>query len=152
MSVEAKHITENNISTAWAKAFLASMHYPELSPMTITVTGLSNNDIPEYEQIRSELDISLESHSLKSCHTVANTIFPIRFWNRNRDRSELYNRYKRCQKQIHCDKQNCNGVYFERADSSPKCDTWGRYAVRLKYIVSGGLKSRHFRGRLFRRC
>ncbi|HPS54165.1 MAG TPA: hypothetical protein PLP05_01070 [Sedimentisphaerales bacterium] len=114
MPIEAIHITENNLSMAWAKTFLASMQYSELSPLTITITGLNNDCISEHEQIRSELDKSLASHSLRSCHTVANTIFPVRFWNRNRDRTDLYRRYLRCQKQIHCDKANCKGVYFER--------------------------------------
>ena len=114
MPIEAIHITENNLSIAWAKAFLASMCRPELSPLTITIKGLSNDTIPEQEQIRNELDNSLLFNSLRSCHTVANTIFPFRFWNRDKNRTELYRRYLRCQKQIHCDKANCNGVYFER--------------------------------------
>lgn len=114
MPIEAIHIKEDNLSIAWAKAFLASMRHPELSPCTITVTGLSNDGITEYDQIRRELDTSLSSHSMRLCHTVANTIFPVQFWNRNRDRSELYDRYLRCLKQIHCDKANGKGVYFER--------------------------------------
>jgi hypothetical protein len=129
MPIEASHIIENNLSIAWAKAFLVSMRHPELSPMTITVTGLSNDDIPEYKQIRSELDESLKAHSLRSCHTVANTIFPVGLWNRNRDRTELYNRYLRCQKQIHCDKANCNGVYFERLIS------YGYGINQLEYVI-----------------
>ena len=129
MSIPAEHIAENNLSIAWAKAFLAAMQHPEISPMTITIKGLSNDDIPECEQIRSELDGSLEVHSLKSCHTVANTIFPIRFWNRSRDRTELYNRYLRCRKQIHSDKANCNGIYFERLIS------YGNGVNQLEYIL-----------------
>jgi len=129
MPIEAKHIMENNISIAWAKAFLDTMQHPELSPMTITITGLSNNDIPENEQIRTLLDDSLKSNSLRSCHTVANTIFPVRLWNRERDRTELYSRYLRCQKQIHCDRANCNGVYFERLIA------YGSNVNQLEYII-----------------
>lgn len=114
MPVEAIHIIENNLSIAWAKAFLASMRHPELSPLTITVTGLSNNDIPEYAPIRSELDDSLKSHSLRSCQTVANTIFPKSMWNPARGAQLLFDRYNRSRNQIRKCKDNCHGIYFER--------------------------------------
>lgn len=114
MPIEAIHITENNLSIAWAKAFLASMRHPELSPLTITVTGLDNDDIPEYAPIRSELDDSLNSHSLRSCHTVANTIFPKSLWNPKRGAQLLFDRYNHSCKQIRKCKDNCHGIYFER--------------------------------------
>lgn len=114
MSSHFKHINEDNLSIAWAKAFVAVMEHPEISPITITVTGLSNDCIPEYEEIRKGVDASLEINSLKSCHTVANTIFPESLWNRNKDRTLLYERYLRSLNQIHKCKGNCNGIYFER--------------------------------------
>lgn len=114
MSSHSKHINEENLSIAWAKAFFAVMEHPEISPMTITVTGLSNDHIPEHMEIRKRVDDSLAANSLCSCHTVANTIFPESFWNRNRERFLLYERYLRSLNQIHKCKGNCNGVYFER--------------------------------------
>ncbi len=90
------------------------MKHPEISPMTVTVTDLSNDLIPEHEEIRKAVDVSLASNSLGSCHTVANTIFPRSYWNRNKERTLLYQRYLRILSQIHKCKGNYNGVYFER--------------------------------------
>lgn len=114
MSSHSKHINEENLSIAWAKAFVAAMEHPEISPMTITVTGLNNDCIPEYEEIRKGVDVNLAINSLKSCHTVSNTIFPESLWNRNRERTLLYERYLRSLNQIRKCKGNCNGIYFER--------------------------------------
>jgi hypothetical protein len=109
-----EHIKEENLSIAWAKAFLAVMRHSEISPMTITVTGLSNEKIPENFEIRNELDDSLNNNSLPSCHTVANTIFPKSLWNAQRDATFLFNRYMRCRKHIRRCRPNRNGVYFDR--------------------------------------
>ncbi|MCK4819710.1 thymidylate synthase [bacterium] len=114
MSSHTEHIKEDNLSIAWAKAFLATMGHPEISPMTITVTGLSNESIPECCEIRNTLERSLKDHSFWSCHTVANTIFPKSLWNRSKEQTLLYKRYLRSLKQIRKCKGNCNGMYFER--------------------------------------
>jgi len=136
------HIHEENLSIAWAKAFLASMRHPEISPMTITVTGLNNKNIPEHIKIRNELDGFLKNNSFRSCHTVANTIFPIRLWNRNKERDLLYQRYLRSQSQIHNDKANCNGVYFERLIA------YGNGTNQLEYIIQTYTKGNHRRSAL----
>jgi hypothetical protein len=142
MNSYAEHITEANLSIAWAKAFLASMKHPEISPMSVTANGLSNDNIPECDVIRKGLDKSLEDNSLRSCHTVANTIFPVRLWNRNRERNLLYQRYLRCQSQIHSDRANCNGVYFERLIS------YGKGTNQLEYIIQTYLNGNHRRSAL----
>jgi thymidylate synthase len=137
-----EHIIETNLSIAWAKAFLASMKYSEISPMTITVNSLSNDNIPECEIIRSELDSSLKDNLARSCHTVANTIFPVSLWDRNRERNILYQRYLGCQSQIHTDRANCNGVYFERLIS------YGNGINQLEYIIQTYLNGNHRRSAL----
>ena len=142
MSSHTEHINEENLSIAWAKAFLATMKYPEISPMTITVTGLGNENIPECSEIRNELDSFLTDNSLRSCHTVANTIFPITLWNRNKERSLLYQRYLRSLSQIHSDKANCNGVYFERLIA------YGNGTKQLEYIIQTYTKGNHRRSAL----
>lgn len=144
MSSHTEHIKEDNLSIAWAKAFLATMGHPEISPMTITVTGLSNESIPECCEIRNTLERSLKDHSFWSCHTVANTIFPKSFWNRNKERTLLYKRYLRSLKQIRKCKGNCNGIYFERliAYSENKIN-------QLEYIIETyTIKSNHRRSAL----
>lgn len=142
MSSHTKHIKEENLSIAWAEAFLATMKHPEISPMTITVTGLSNENIPECSEIRSNLDGFLRDNSARSCHTVANTIFPIRLWNRNKERDLLYQRYLRSQSQIHRDKTNRNGVYFERLIA------YGDGTNQLEYIIQTYMKGNHRRSAL----
>ncbi len=142
MSSHTEHINEENLSIAWAKAFLATMKYPEISPMTITVTGLGNENIPECSEIRNELDSILTDNSLRSCHTVANTIFPITLWNRNKERGLLYQRYLRSLSQIHSDKVNCNGVYFERLIA------YGNGTNQLEYIIQTYTKGNHRRSAL----
>jgi len=142
VSSHTEHIKEDNLSIAWAKAFLAVMGHPEISPMTITVTGLSNENIPECSEIRNELDRFLTDNSLRSCHTVSNTIFPITLWNRNKERGLLYQRYLRSQSQIHSDKANCNGVYFERLIA------YGNRTNQLEYIIQTYTKGNHRRSAL----
>ncbi len=139
-----KHINEENLSIAWAKAFVAAMEHPEISPMTITVTGLNNECIPEYEEIRKGVDVSLATNSLQSCHTVANTIFPKSLWNRNKERTLLYKRYLRSLKQIRKCKGNCNGIYFERLIA------YGENKInQLEYIIETyTIKSNHRRSAL----
>ena len=130
MSSHSKHINEENLSIAWAKAFVAAMEHAEISPMTITVRGLNNDCIPEYEKIRKGVDVSLATNSLQSCHTVANTIFPESLWNRKKERTLLYERYLRSLNQIRKCKGNCNGIYFERLIA------YGENKIKqLEYII-----------------
>jgi len=142
MRSHTEHINEENLSIAWAKAFIATMKYPEISPMTITVTGLGNENIPECSEIRNELDRFLTDNLLRSCHTVANTIFPITLWNRNKERGLLYQRYLRSLSQIHSDKANCHGVYFERLIA------YGNGTNQLEYIIQTYIKGNHRRSAL----
>ena len=110
--------------------------------MTITVTGLNNESIPEYPGIRIDLDKLLSDSSLRSCHTVANTIFPITLWNRNKNRDLFYQRYQRSRSQILCDKANCNGVYFDRLIA------YGDGTNQLEYIIHTYTTGNHRRSAL----
>ena len=142
MSSHSKHINEENLSIAWAKAFIATMEHSELSPITITVTGWSNNNIPEHHGIRKELDDSLLANSLNSCHTVANTIFPESLWNRDKKRKLLYERYLQSLNQIRKCKDNCYGVYFERLIAYGNCDI---KTNQLEYIIETYTKKNNHR-------
>lgn len=146
MSSHTEHIKEDNLSIAWAKAFLATMGHPEISPMTITVTGLSNESIPECCEIRNTLERSLKDHSFWSCHTVANTRFPKSFWNPQRDANFLFGRYKRCRKQIRKCPSNRNGVYFDRLTAYGI--DYGKPVNQLEYIIQTYTKGNHRRSAL----
>ena len=143
MSSHTEHIKEDNLSIAWAKAFLATMGHPEISPMTITVTGLSNESIPECCEIRNTLENSLKEHSFWSCHTVANTIFPKSFWNPQRDANFLFGRYKRCRQQIRKCPSNHNGVYFDRLTAYGI--DYGKPVNQLEYIIKTYKEKRNHR-------
>lgn len=112
-------MSENNLnlSVAWAKAFLASVEprKSDLSPLLIRVNDFSDNIIQEDKVIRQSVDKYLSKFSEQSCHTVANTIFPISLWNPDSNRKSLYDRYNSIFPLI---KKSCAvnrfGLYFQR--------------------------------------
>ena len=109
-------IEANNLSLAWAKAFLQILDSPgtEQSLLTVTMGGLSNTSIPENEHIRSLLNQTLLQHGKNHVDTVASTIFPRSLWNRQHDRHALFARYGRAWPHIHNHRLNRNGTYFQR--------------------------------------
>ena len=110
-------IEENNLSKAWAKAFLRLMKSSggSISPLIVSVQGLTNNSIPEDEKIRNALSEELCIHRESKIDTIAGTIFPTSFWNHDKKRKLLYERYLRCWPRI---KKSCSanrrGTYFYR--------------------------------------
>lgn len=109
-------IRESNLSTAWARAFLAVMRrgVGGISPLFIEVTGLHDGVAAEVDEVRRRLDQELSRLNQHSCHTVANTIFPCNLWESSGDRQELYTRYRRLLPRLRRHKENRNGLYFER--------------------------------------
>ena len=109
-------IESNNLSVAWAEAFLTLMQpgCSELKPLIVSVDGINDSMVEESLPIRRVLDEALSSHRT-SCNTVANTIFPESLWNPARERALLYQRYmvhtwprvKKCA-------ANNRGTYFQR--------------------------------------
>ena len=108
-------IEEENLSVAWAKAFLALMDHSELAPLTVVVHGFDNGIPKEVASIRCLLDNALRANQKPlSCDTVANTIFPISLWNPEADRQQLYERYERIAPRVLKQPGNRHGVYFQR--------------------------------------
>jgi len=106
-----------NLSVAWAKAFLAAIkpNKTDLTPLVVMVTEFDRGRIIEDNIIRELLDSSLKDNNKQSCHTVANTIFPISLWNPRRKRQFLYNRYMNIFPRLKkIDPKNNLGLYFER--------------------------------------
>ncbi len=145
MSNFVAHVVEDNLSIAWAKTFLQVIKHPEISPLTITIKGLSNNNISEHAVIRKELDDCLIKNSLNSCQTTANTIFPKSLWNRKKDRNTLYERYLDCLPQISKCKNNAHGIYFERLIAYGNQNT---KINQLEYIIQTYRKGNHRRSAL----
>lgn len=108
-------IEEDNLSVAWAKAFLCVIDAGEVAPLTVVIRGFDNGKPAEMARIRNLLDHALGSEEeASSCHTVANTIFPISLWNPLADRRELYERYLRIMPRVLRDRRNKYGIYFQR--------------------------------------
>jgi hypothetical protein len=133
-------IDEENISHAWAKAFLHIIDHPgkEISPLVVSITGF-NDGIPNEDiDIRQSLDKCLADNDEQKIHTVANTIFPDSLWRLSKyQRHELFERYlkflPRAKAIKHCKQKNRRGLYFERliAFGSGPCD-----GNQLEYIIS----------------
>ena len=108
-------ITEDNLSVAWGKAFLAAYDAGEVAPLVVIIDGLDDQDPPETLAIRNALDCALEIEGGGlSCGQVANTIFPMSLWNPMRSRYDLYERYYKILPRIRKHRRNRNGVYFQR--------------------------------------
>ena len=108
-------ISESNLSIAWGKAFLQVYKHKEIAPLVVVIEGLGNTEPPEIPVIRRSLDSALASDDKgRSCHEVANTIFPVSLWNSSKERNLLYMRYKKALSKIRRYSANRNGVYFQR--------------------------------------
>ena len=108
-------IEEDNLSIAWAKAFLRVVDAGEIGNLTVVIRSFTDGEPLEVTPIRQLLDDALgaDKKSL-SCNEVANTIFPISLWNHQVDRRQLYERYRRIMPRVLRDRRNRYGVYFQR--------------------------------------
>jgi thymidylate synthase len=113
-------ISETNLSYAWARAFLKTMHgnNKNLMPLTISVGGLTNGLPAEDYRIRQAVDMALDRNEKYSCAISAMTIFPFKYWNQTgrpnvQGFTELFlNAYlPRLRAR---DSRNRTGTYFER--------------------------------------
>jgi thymidylate synthase len=110
-------VIEENISIAWAKAFLALMRSgcSEIVPLIVTVNANNGKGAEEDKLIRTALDNTLEQLGKSSSHTVANTIFPKSLWNPKSERALLYKRYmKHAWPRVKKCHANNRGTYFQR--------------------------------------
>jgi thymidylate synthase len=108
-------INEDNLSVAWAKAFLRSISQSkEIIPLIVMVNDLNNDSGWEDMEIRRILDNYLKKMGKQSCNTVANTIFPESLWNPKAGKEQLYERYFQILPLIRKCPKNKYGVYFER--------------------------------------
>jgi len=116
-------LTSDNISSAWALAFLHVMSRgaKDITPLVVSVEFSSRNSVAEHDEVRKALDkqiLALRSKhlNLQSCHTVANTIFPQSMWNPNDDHAavRLFTRFEKAWPRIKRCRQNRRGSYFRR--------------------------------------
>jgi thymidylate synthase len=114
-------VERENLSLAWGDVFLRllSSGVKEIAPLTISITGFSNDGNPtENAEIRERLDILLEQKGVTiDTETVAFTIFPQEYWElANRSRSEFFSLYRESFMRIQDwkPKDNKRGSYFQR--------------------------------------
>ena len=88
MTSDILTISSDNLSNAWAQAFLrvTGRGVKEITPLVVTVANINSDSIVERQEIREALDtqiLELKSKhpKLQQCNTVANTIFPYSMWN-----------------------------------------------------------------------
>lgn len=142
--IEPTHyLVEDNLSRAWARAFLAAMEQPgvgKISPLCVTVRGLDESRPVEEPAIRQALNNALEVQDEFPCNTVANTIFPSSRWKPELGRERLFERYRKMLPTIkRADKQrNKNGTYFERmiAFGSDSDESDSGEINQLEHIIS----------------
>ena len=139
-------IEENNLSVAWAKAFLRVVDAGEIAPLTVVIRGFENGEPAEMATMRRLLDHALSSEvTASSCHTVANTIFPISLWNPLADRKELYERYFRIMPRVLRDHRNRYGVYFQRLIAFGHDGADERGVNQLEHIIQTWRNGNHRR-------
>ena len=144
-------IDRENLSHAWAKAFLHVIDNPgkEISPLVVSITGFTDGEPQEDTDIRQSLDTCLVENGEQKIHTVANTIFPHSLWRRSKyERKELFKRYLNIFPRIKAAEPNKNrlGIYFERliAFGSGSNDV-----NQLEFIISEYRKRRGVRRSMF---
>lgn len=137
-------IQDENLSRAWAKAFLKAYDSPggEIVPMLVSI-AIEDGNILEDDTVRSLLDAELASNGMASCATVAGTIFPRSMWNPDRPASDLFKRYENALPQIKKTRQNSYGTYFERLISHGAKNSKG--FNQLQFIIDTRQKSGNMR-------
>lgn len=140
-------VTDDNLSRTWAKGFLTLMEpgSDKRNPAVITINTIDAVPL-EDQAIRSALDESLSKGSNSTCGTVANTIFPLSYWNPTApDNAEaLFARYERAWPGIKKCPANKYGVYFRRltafaptaSTSSDAQNKEGSPVNQLRHIVA----------------
>ncbi len=116
MNSDVAVIEEDNLSTAWGRAFLETIKpgVTEVSPLIMSISGFNDGVPSETPIVRDLLEHKLHDLHCSSIETVASTIFPKSLWNPALDRSTLFNRYLSILPRIRKCRPNVNGTYFER--------------------------------------
>lgn len=148
MTMNPLVVSEENLSLAWAKAFLASMEpgAQQHHPAMVSINHLEGVESPPEEiLIRELLDAELKKHKLKSCATVAGTIFPTSMWNSTIEKNaeHLFARYEKAWPGIAKCPANKKGVYFRRLTSYAPKDRVAEPVNQLQFVIDTYLSGNH---------
>lgn len=147
MSSDMLTIEEPDISTAWAKALLQILApgVTELSPLIVTV-NLNGSGTCEQPDIRALLDQCIDGFrksgdknlmKIQPVQTVANTVFPSSYWNRNAadDAKLLFDRFDRAWPRLEKCSQNRRGSYFRRMTAFRPKSEGDKPVNQLKHVI-----------------
>lgn len=151
MSSEPMILLNQNLSLAWAKAFLKLMEKgtTELSPFLVVITDFDQGEPKESDQIRHRLNQELKLNGLASCETVSNTIFPESLWDHSKtDTCGFFSRYEKIWPRIKKLSQwNRRGGYFRRLTAfSPRNSS--ERVNQLEHIIDTYRRGNHRRSAL----
>lgn len=143
-----KPIFGNNLSEAWAHAFVKSFNSTGgvLSPgiVSFPVEEGRNTWMLETPEIRQALETQLDIFDIRSANqsnieTVAGTIFPETIWKRcNGNRNKLFETYGEIWPQVKKCSANDRGTYFHRLTA------FGEERInQLKFIIDAWEKGVH---------
>ncbi len=112
-------IEADNVSHAWARAFLRIVDSPgtEIAPLLLSVNGFDGSEIAEDWSIRWPLDAALRAAGKVDTETAAFTIFPEPVWRlAGGNRHRLYQLYiAALPRYVAIDRRrNGRGLYFSR--------------------------------------
>lgn len=145
-----------NLSTAWARAFLAIIDGAgtRIAPLTVIVRGFHDGQPAEETAVRAALDEALVAIGEQEVHTVANTIFPSSVWRLSKgDRPQFYATYKKAvPRYIALAKsKNKRGLYFERliAFGAGPCDGNQLEHMISSYTARPGVRASMFQAAIF---
>ena len=140
-------IEEDNLSVAWAKAFLRVVDAGEIATLTVVIRDFVDGEPMEVAPLRLLLDDALgDDKKALSCHEVANTIFPISLWNPQADRHQLYERYQRIMPRVL--RRNRYGVYFQRLIAFDHDAAYEGGVNQLEKIIQTWKRGNHRRSAL----
>lgn len=140
-------IEDDGLSRAWVRAFaaLAAPGVEEVSPLIVSVCGRGWTSPGVLPTMERELDVALAQAGKRSCHQVANTIFPLHLARPDRTRDEIFRRYLAVRQRQRRSRRGPRVTYFDRLIAFGQD---GNERNQLEYIISTYQKGNHRRSAL----
>lgn len=138
----SSYIEHENLSIAWGRALESALgNGRERAPLVVTITGFDAGVPREDPRIRAALDKFVRERDGWSIETVANTIFPLRQWNRQQPATVLYDRYLRTYPKLRKMRETQRGTYFGRMIARDRAPT-NQLDLVLKSYRRGSRRSK----------
>lgn len=126
------YICGDNISISWLRAVnhLLGQRNHECFNLLVEI----NNPLQQEENLKVDLNASLQRKHLQPVETVANTLFPNELYNNSNGRDDFFQTYFKILPRLRkANSKNSHGIYFERLSKWP--GTNGRYVNQIDNII-----------------